>query len=195
MRRAVRKPGRVAPRCASVRRYAGCLSSRARPYPRASSCNRRGRRRFAVRRVDDLEAARYRCRTVAPLPRSSPAGPTRIGTIRPAAAASTAPASALSSQGCTTMVVADGACLALAIKPIIFRWTCSSFAFRSEVRSLLTPDGLGLRPLPAAFGSRSGLRINTVRMRLQALPSSPSVSRSATSPNSPLALSTFVEQR
>src|SRR4029079_9828572 len=42
-------------------------------------------------------------------------GPTRIGTIRPAAAASTAPRSEVSSQGCATTVLTGGSCVALAI--------------------------------------------------------------------------------
>ena len=43
------------------------------------------------------------------------AGPTRIGAMMPASAASTAPRSEVSSQGCATTVVAGGTCFACAI--------------------------------------------------------------------------------
>src|SRR5258705_12075578 len=44
------------------------------------------------------------------------AGPTRVGLIMPASAASTAPRSELSSQGCTTMVDTAGTAFAAAIR-------------------------------------------------------------------------------
>ena len=48
------------------------------------------------------------------------AGPTRIGSMMPASAASTAPRSEVSSQGCTTMVAAGGTSLARAISRSYF---------------------------------------------------------------------------
>ncbi len=68
----------------------------------------------AVRRVDNLKTLDIEpwcCATAAIFA----AGPTRIGTMMPACAASTAPRSEVSSQGCTTTVVAGGTCFARAI--------------------------------------------------------------------------------
>ena len=57
----------------------------------AHQLHRLGGGRLAVRRVDDLERRRCRCRTARRPPRCARAGPTRIGAIRPSVAASTAP--------------------------------------------------------------------------------------------------------
>ena len=59
----------------------------------------RGRGRLAMRRIDEPVTARYRPSPLARRCGSSLCGPTRIGAIRPACAASTAAPSALASQG------------------------------------------------------------------------------------------------
>ena len=65
---------------------------------------------LAVRRVDDLEAADVDA-VLGGRILIFAAGPTRIGMMMPASAASTAPRSEVSSQGCATMVVAGGTAL------------------------------------------------------------------------------------
>ena len=59
-------------------------------------------RGLAVRRVDQLVGGDVEAGLARPRPRCAPSGPTRIGLSRPICAASTAPRSELSSQGCAT---------------------------------------------------------------------------------------------
>src|SRR5262245_6117828 len=76
---------------------------------------------FAVGHIDDLEASiARRCSRATAL--IFAAGPTRIGLMMPASAASMGPRSAVSSQGRTTTVVAAGTCLARAISRSYFEW-------------------------------------------------------------------------
>ena len=104
MRRPVRRPlSPQAPR-ASVRRCAGCPSSAPRPCrPRQRDGLRRPRHGCAARR-HKLDRARCRACACAAAARIFASGPTRIGTIRPASAASTAPSNEIASQGWATAV-------------------------------------------------------------------------------------------
>ena len=77
-------------------------------------------RLVAVRRIDKFETRRCRGRAGFATAPILPLGPTRIGTIRPASAASSAPRNEVSSQGCTTIVLAGGTCLARAIRRSYF---------------------------------------------------------------------------
>ena len=116
--------GLLASRRASARRYAGYPSSTVRPCPR-ESVPRPCSRRLAMGDVDDLEAAdidNVLARNVLDLG----SGPTRIGMIMPASAASKAPRNEASSQGYTTMVAAADTCLAAAIKRSYFDWAWSA---------------------------------------------------------------------
>ena len=62
----------------------------------------------AVVRFDDLHCGRYRNRRVRRRSRMRSAGPTRIGSISRSRAASTAPSSDTSSQGCATATLIGG---------------------------------------------------------------------------------------
>ena len=74
------------------------------------------RGRLAVRGIDELEAADVEAVLGCAVSLIFAAGPTRIGLMMPASAASTTPRSELSSQGCTTMVDAAGTAFAAAIR-------------------------------------------------------------------------------
>ena len=81
-----------------------------RPAPRRRGC---GARRRSRGRQD-------RGRAPPPPPGSCAAGPTRTGTISPASAASSAPRSEVSSQGCATTVTAGASLRAAAIRRSYF---------------------------------------------------------------------------
>ena len=87
----------------AARRCAGCLSSAARPAPGAPAP-----RPWLPQRgcggVDDAGVPEIDPSSSGRPPSILPAGPTRMGVISPFAPASTAPASADSSQGCATAV-------------------------------------------------------------------------------------------
>ena len=74
----------------------------------ASLCGRRRSR-----------SGRYRGRAARATAAILAAGPTRIGTMMPASAASIGPRSEVSSQGCTTTVVAGGSLLGPGDEPIV----------------------------------------------------------------------------
>ena len=79
------------------------------------------RRRLAMRRIDDLEAA-MSSRVRGAVAAIFAAGPTRIGAMMPSSAASMAPRSEASSQGWTTTVLAGGTSLARAISRSYLAW-------------------------------------------------------------------------
>ncbi len=114
MRRAVRRPVFERSPRASARRCAGCPSSGARPWTRGSARRPLPRPpRCAARRRS--RSGRSRGRAARATAAILAAGPTRIGTMMPASAASTGPRSEVSSQGWTTTVVAGGTSLAWAM--------------------------------------------------------------------------------
>ena len=103
IRRAVRRPvadAVTARISSSVCRLPFIRSS---PLPARISSTRLRGRRLAVRRVDDFDTCR--CRDCACVRTAAifAAGPTRIGMMMPASAASITPRSEVSSQGCTTI--------------------------------------------------------------------------------------------
>src|SRR5262245_9061295 len=84
------------------------------------------------------------------------AGPTRIGTMMPAAAASAAPRNELSSHGCTTTVVAGCTCLARLIRRSYLAWVCTTgaawvFAITKLLRCCCLARA-GSRRFPGPFG-------------------------------------------
>ena len=75
----------------------------------------------STRRKPEMSAPAF-CATASILRR----GPTRIGTMMPSPAASTAPSSEVSSQGCTTTVGAAGRSLVRSISCSYLAWVCVS---------------------------------------------------------------------
>ena len=104
---------------------------------RMSSTPWRGR--FAVRCIDDFKSADVDPRGAAAAEIFA-AGPTKIGMIMPASAASTAPRNELSSQGWATTVVAGGTCFALAMSRSYFERGGWSGALLAE----MVPTSLSL---------------------------------------------------
>ena len=93
-------------------------------------------RRCAARRRSRTRRCRARCSLATAL--IFAAGPTRIGMIRPASAASSAPRSEVSSQGCTTMVDRRRAsACAAAIRRSYFDWLMLSARSPRTLRNLL----------------------------------------------------------
>src|SRR6476660_9711747 len=87
------------------------------------------------------------------------AGPTRIGLMMPASAASTAPRSELSSQGCTTRVGTAGTFCAAAIRRSYFGRVGVPLA--SAVMTLMASLRILSRPM-----TRPGFRIERDRIGL-----------------------------
>ena len=75
--------------------------------------------RLAVRHVDNLKTTNVKL-VLASYGGDLAAGPTRIGMIMPASAASVTPRSEVSSHGCTTIVVAGRNLLSLRNQPLVF---------------------------------------------------------------------------
>ena len=84
---------------------------------------------LAVRNVDDLNAAEVERERLGDAAVILSFGPTRMGLISPASAASSAPLSEVSSQGCATAVAEGGCFFAAAIRR-------SYFSCRRNVRLL-----------------------------------------------------------
>ena len=116
----VRRPVcRSVPR-ASARRCAGCPSSTRRRLAWRISSTALVRRRMAVRRCRRSRRTADRGRLLRDAARNLRLGPTRIGTINPASAASMAPCSEVSSHGCATTVVLGGSSFARAMRRSYF---------------------------------------------------------------------------
>ena len=104
MRRAVRRP--VSLRHDGTQHLVGVQAALHQQLGLAETneLHRLGRRGVAVRRVDDAGLPDVDPAFVSPPRAILAAGPTRIGMISPFAPASSAPASAVASQGCATAV-------------------------------------------------------------------------------------------
>src|SRR5262245_58030976 len=78
------------------------------------------------------------------------AGPTRMGTMMPASAASTGPRREVSSQGCATIVVAGGTCFALAMSRSYFECGGLPNGLLAAIAPLSLSVSMKRSPLPHA---------------------------------------------